>query len=196
MQAALQKAGVPFNKAMGVSKRDLVRASLDPQWFDRLVRELTLKAREGRMNMSDKYEHAFGNAKGWYEEIRDAYRAFNLDREEFDVEQERETAEAVEERMRESVLSVQVREPWHDPGADGVKPSEYEILLTTGGPALRVWGELDYGEPDGAQLQMQDWGVPWREVWPCEVEEHRQTSTQRWIVSPQPALIASTARFT
>ena len=25
--------------------------------------------------------------------------------------------------------------------------------------------------PDRAQLQMQDWGVPWREVWPCEVAE-------------------------
>lgn len=44
MRAALQKAGVPFNRAMSVSPRELVRASLDPQWFNRLLRELTPKA--------------------------------------------------------------------------------------------------------------------------------------------------------
>jgi hypothetical protein len=46
VQAALQKAGVPFNKAMSVSSRELARAALDPQWFNRLVRELTPKPRK------------------------------------------------------------------------------------------------------------------------------------------------------
>ena len=107
----------------------------------------------------DKYEHAFVNAKAWFEELRERYRACE-DNPEYDYRE-----------IDEMPLSVECREPWHSPG-EQAKPSEFNILLTTGGPALRVWGELsEYGEPDGAQLQMQDWGVPWREVWPCEVAE-------------------------
>lgn len=118
----------------------------------------------------DEYEHARGNAKGWYEELRDLYREYQAREDDRD---DKET-EAIEERVQEMPLSVEVRSPWYVPGAkaEDTKPAEYNILLTTGGPALRVWGELDnYGQPDSAQLQMQDWGVPWREVWPCELDE-------------------------
>jgi hypothetical protein len=39
---------------------------------------------------------------------------------------------------------------------------QYFILLCTGGPAVRMIGELDeYGEPETARLQYQDWGTPW-----------------------------------
>ena len=42
---------------------------------------------------------------------------------------------------------------------------EYEILLSTGGPTLRIWGNLDAAsEPQSAELQMQDWGTPWTDV--------------------------------
>jgi len=42
------------------------------------------------------------------------------------------------------------------------QPDEYELLLTTGGPALRIWGTLnEHCEPERAELQMQDWGTPW-----------------------------------
>lgn len=74
-----------------------------------------------------------------------------------------ERSEEAEQRIGESVLSVSVRDGWHTPGApseDG--PEEYEVLLSTGGPALRIWGKLrEHGEPDTAELQMQDWGTPW-----------------------------------
>lgn len=40
----------------------------------------------------------------------------------------------------------------------------YEILLTTGGPAVRIVGELDQNdEPETARLEVQDWFKPWTE---------------------------------
>lgn len=116
----------------------------------------------------DQYEHARSNASGWFEEIRDAYRATKAARADDDGD---ETAEQIEERMQERPLAVTVRSEWETVGAT-LSPAEYQILLTTGGPALRLYGELDDAEyPDTARLEMQDWGVPWREVWPCELSE-------------------------
>ena len=69
------------------------------------------------------------------------------------------------ERIHESVLSVEVRSPWINPADyhnSANKPAEYCILLTTGGPALRLVGELsEYGEPTTALLEYQDWFTPW-----------------------------------
>ena len=71
-------------------------------------------------------------------------------------------AEAIEDAMRESPLSVEVRSGWYDPcvGSDG--PEEFCILLSTGGPALRIVGELnDWAEPARCWMEHQDWGTPW-----------------------------------
>lgn len=39
---------------------------------------------------------------------------------------------------------------------------KFELLLTTGGPAVRIMGEIDdSGEPCRAWLEVQDWGTPW-----------------------------------
>jgi len=125
----------------------------------------------------EKYEHALQNAKGWFEEIRDAYREYEREANEMDKDQ-------VRERMTESALSVLVREAWHEPGK-AEKPVEYEILLTTGGPGLRVWGELsECGEPVSADLEMQDWGVPWRKAWPWEsADETEAKAAVQWFAS-------------
>lgn len=65
--------------------------------------------------------------------------------------------------INEDPLSVQVRSDWHTPGEQG-EDSEYEILLCTGGPAVRIVGDLDgHGQPDSARLQYQDWFTPWVE---------------------------------
>ena len=73
-----------------------------------------------------------------------------------------EENEDARDTIAESALSVQVRGGWHTPGLEDQPADEYEILLTTGGPALRIWGKLDgYGQPESAELQRQDWGTPW-----------------------------------
>lgn len=73
--------------------------------------------------------------------------------------------EETRREIEESALSVQVRGSWYNPGDPdkGGSAEEFEILLSTGGPALRIIGQLDdygqvYGEP---RLQWQDWGTPW-----------------------------------
>lgn len=65
--------------------------------------------------------------------------------------------------IQDDALEVQVRGDWHNPGdEDASKPSEFYILLCTGGPAVRIMGELNsHGEPDRAWIEHQDWGTPW-----------------------------------
>lgn len=78
--------------------------------------------------------------------------------------------EQAEDAIREDALSVEVRSGWHAPGEDG-KDVEYNILLCTGGPAVRITGELNhFGEPDSARLEYQDWFTPWTE-YVCRLAE-------------------------
>ncbi len=73
--------------------------------------------------------------------------------------------EDAEEMIHEDPLSVMVRGGWREPGKPSEdSPEEYEILLSTGGPATRIRGKLNqYGEPETAGLEVQDWFVPWKE---------------------------------
>lgn len=67
--------------------------------------------------------------------------------------------EEARERVQESPLSVQVRSGWYDPRGDP-EPEEYEILLCTGGPAVRIIGELGrWNQPETAELQCRF--TPW-----------------------------------
>lgn len=66
-----------------------------------------------------------------------------------------------ERRIHEDALSIKVRTGWY---SIGERPDSFEfnILLTTGGPAVRIMGELDDNrEPARAWLEVQDWGTPW-----------------------------------
>lgn len=69
--------------------------------------------------------------------------------------------EDAEERIQEYPLSVEVRSDWCSPGEE-LTPGEFCILLCTGGPAVRIMGELDeHREPCRAWIEYQDWGTPW-----------------------------------
>jgi hypothetical protein len=64
------------------------------------------------------------------------------------------------ERITDDALEVAVRSGWSTPGE--LEAEEYVILLCTGGPAVRIRGELsEYKEPESAWLEYQDWGTPW-----------------------------------
>ncbi len=74
-------------------------------------------------------------------------------------------AEAIQQQIDEMPLSVLVRSDWHEPGIPSEEGGEYEILLCTGGPAVRIVGPLNgYEVPADAFLQYQDWGTPWENV--------------------------------
>lgn len=65
------------------------------------------------------------------------------------------------ERIQEDPLSIEVRSGWVTPGQE-MKAEDFVILLCTGGPAVRIRGELDgYKQPHRAWLEVQDWGTPW-----------------------------------
>ena len=104
----------------------------------------------------DKYEYARSNAAGWLSSIVEMIGRLDSDDEE--------TREAAETEIHEAPLSLSVRNGWYSPSApeDQEGPEEYEILLSTGGPALRIFGRIgEHFEPTSAELQMQDWYIPW-----------------------------------
>ena len=71
-------------------------------------------------------------------------------------------ADEARERIQEDALSVQVRSDWHDPSSEGSEATEFQILLCTGGPAVKIEGELgQYGEPESASIFYQDWFTKW-----------------------------------
>ena len=91
--------------------------------------------------------------------------------------------EAVTQYAQEMPLTVLVRSGWHFPGETDQQPEEFEILLSTGGPACRIIGELDRGSvawQSGCRpvMQHQDWFKPWTDssydidtnalLWFCE----------------------------
>jgi hypothetical protein len=82
----------------------------------------------------------------------------------------RPDSDQARQTIEEDALSVEVRSGWCSPGSE-MKAEEFCILLCTGGPAVRIRGELnEYGEPDRAWLECQDWFTPWTQVFDVEQE--------------------------
>ena len=73
-----------------------------------------------------------------------------------------ELAEAIEEELREQPLSVMVgTDEWFRVG-EQLEPNRFELLMCTGGPAMRVVGSLcRHGMPSDAVVEWQDWFKPW-----------------------------------
>ena len=71
--------------------------------------------------------------------------------------------EDAEQQIHEDALSVEVRSDWTCLG-EPLTTAEFCLLLTTGGPAVRIVGDLDeHGEPSRPRLEVQNWGTPWTE---------------------------------
>ncbi len=134
----------------------------------------------------EKPDYARENARGWMDTINEYVAALECDydrleelrdQDERDEDEQTELidleaaagefkdAEESRERITESALEVSVRSDWHTPGEDS-DPTDFRILLTFGGPALQIMGELDeHNEPSRAWLEYQDWGTPWTEYY-------------------------------
>lgn len=71
--------------------------------------------------------------------------------------------EDAQQRIDEDPLSLRI----FGERVDGEwEADKFEILLTTGGPAVRIMGDLsEHNEPTGAWLEVQDWGTPWTEYY-------------------------------
>lgn len=63
--------------------------------------------------------------------------------------------------MLENPLDISFRSGWASSRED-MQPEEFQILLCTGGPAVRIMGEFNWdGQPYSAWIEYQDWGTPW-----------------------------------
>lgn len=111
------------------------------------------------MSNEAEMKRAREQAVAQYESILELVTRMRAAEEADDYKEQDEAREAIQE----SALSVQVRSGWYSPGEDRAEQDaeEYEILLCTGGPAVRIIGELNRGSPASAQIQFQDWFTPW-----------------------------------
>lgn len=72
-----------------------------------------------------------------------------------------ETEEDARDRIMEDPLSLRI---FGERTNGEWEATDYELLLTTGGPAVRIVGELgQHNEPVTARLEVQDWFKPWTE---------------------------------
>lgn len=67
-----------------------------------------------------------------------------------------ESEDDARERITCDALSVEVRSDWHSVGGDS-EPTEFRIVLCTGGPHVQIVGELAQGEPSRAWLEYSGW---------------------------------------
>ena len=81
-------------------------------------------------------------------------------------------SDTIADQIMEMPLSVSVRSGWQTPGVNDQSPEEYELLMGTGGPAVRIYGRLDqHGRPRSAELQGHDWFTPWERPTVAQDEE-------------------------
>lgn len=72
-------------------------------------------------------------------------------------------------------LCCEIRSSWACAGEE-LDPSEYSITLCTGGPAVRIIGDLDScREPVSARIQSQDWFEPWQDLNLSDTDEDTLT---------------------
>lgn len=64
--------------------------------------------------------------------------------------------------IQDDPLEILVRSDWHPPftGEHGDN-IELQVLLCTGGPAVRIIADLEDGEVTDSRIEYQDWGTPW-----------------------------------
>lgn len=128
---------------------------------DSLRRGINRAVTRKKNDMNTENSNSERQAACQLESIREMVKPLSLPRKDSD-----ETArEEAIQTIRNDALTVEVRSGWHPPGdktnSDGW---QYNILLCTGGPAVRIIGDLsDQNEPETARLEHQDWGTPWTE---------------------------------
>jgi hypothetical protein len=117
--------------------------------------------------MEDKWQNAREQAQAQFESIKEMVEALKAGGENYAANNFKAYEDA-QRAIHEDALSVEVRSDWHCLGtSNDDRPTEYRILLCTGGPAIQIQGELsEHGEPETARLMMQDWGLVWTEYRP------------------------------
>ena len=124
------------------------------------------------MQKTKEKNHALQNAIGHIESIVEDYENFNyIENLNVTCDEDYEKQEKIKESILNSALSVEFRSGWTS-NPNELEIEEFKILLTWGGPALRVIGDLNqYKEPENVKMQFQDWGTFWTDF---EITENQQ----------------------
>ena len=93
--------------------------------------------------------------------LHTAIEAYNEMQEEAG---EFESYDEAYEQAIDNALEVQVRSDWCSVGEE-MEAGEFYILLCTGGPTVRIRGELNGGTVIRAWLEHQDWGTSWAQYY-------------------------------
>jgi len=120
-----------------------------------------------------KPNHALENAKGHIESIVANFEDFTfLESLQVTTQEDENKLDEIRESINNSALSVEFRSGWST-NSEKLEAEEFKILLTWGGPALRVIGDLDqYKQAENIKLQFQDWGTPWTDFQLSENQEN------------------------
>ena len=166
-----------------MNEKDYAKAQADAQYESIVEMVAAVNVDYDRLEALREEKAALQDAVSTAETQEDAEKyEIDLDAWEFDNGQELEELEAAAgdcenqsaaiDRIQEDPLSIEVRSDWHAPGdTDGNSPSEFQILLCCGGPAVRIRGEIgNYGQPSRAWMEFQDWGTPWTEYFSASQE--------------------------
>ena len=119
--------------------------------------------------------HALCNARAYIARWVDAYAKYqtlqhgcNADGGADEVKIDGDTftnASEIADRLQAGAISVEVRGAWHTPGGSEANPAEFQVLISTGGPAFRIIGDLDlHGCPTDVRAEHQDRGTPWTTI--------------------------------
>jgi len=124
------------------------------------------------MTTTTKQNHALNNAKGHIESIVANFEDFTfLESLQVTTQEDENKLDEIRESVNNSALSVEFRSGWST-NSEKLEAEEFKILLTWGGPALRVIGDLDqYKQAENIKLQFQDWGTYWTDYELTEKEE-------------------------
>ena len=114
------------------------------------------------MTVKEK-NYALQNAIGHIESMVKDYEEFSyLESLNPTTNEQEERLEEIRENVINSALSVEFRSGWYSELYDRVRigePAEFKILISWGGPALRVIGEIEENFAVNPKLQYQDWGI-------------------------------------
>ena len=126
------------------------------------------------MYQTTKTNHALNNAISHIESMVEDYEICSyIEQSNPTTTEQEKKLEETKESILNSALSVEFRSGWYSSLDDELVPEEFKILLSWGGPALRIIGELENFIPVNPKLQFQDWGTLWTDL---EITEDQQNA--------------------
>ena len=124
------------------------------------------------MYQTTKTNHALNNAISHIESMVEDYEICSyIEQSNPTTTEQEKKLEETKESILNSALSVEFRSGWYSSLDDELVPEEFKILLSWGGPSLRIIGEIEENFAVNPKLQYQDWGTLWTDL---EITEDQQ----------------------